>query len=98
MLRWSPCQPQKESAIERLAGPQLFHFWYSWRTPESRTLAGIGVGSMVGVGVSVGVEVGPGVGVSVAVRRQRSESCLHHGLQRGVGGEDGLLGRARGRT
>src|SRR4030067_3567575 len=65
--RWSPSQPQNDSAIPRVAGPQLFHFWYSWRPPLSWTLAGIGVGTSVGVAVRVGMVVGPGVGVVVAV-------------------------------
>ncbi len=75
MSRWSPCQPQKDRAIDSVAGPQLFHFWYSCRTPLSWTLAGNGVGSMVGVGVTVGGCVGPGVAVSVAVG-VRAESVV----------------------
>src|SRR3990170_6457862 len=65
--RWSPCQPQKERPMDRVAGPQLLNFWYSCRTPLSWTLAGMVVGVMVGVGVRVGVAVGPAVGVEVTV-------------------------------
>src|SRR3972149_7020375 len=65
--RWSPCQPQKERPIDKVAGPQLLNFWYSCRTPLSWTLAGMVVGVIVGVGVRVGVAVGPAVGVAVTV-------------------------------
>src|SRR3989337_1701175 len=67
--RWSPGQPQKESAMERLAGPQLLNFWYSWRMPVSKAWAGRGVGVVVAVGEGRGVCVRPGaveVGVGLA--------------------------------
>src|SRR5512143_248171 len=59
--RWSPFQPQKDSAIARFAGPQLFHIWYWCRMPVSAALGGRGVGATVGLGASVGA-----AGASVA--------------------------------
>src|SRR3990170_8307678 len=74
MSYWSPSQPQKESAIESVAGPQLFQPWYSWRKPESWTLPGMGVGERVGVGMGVDVAVGPTGGI-VGVRLGRFVGC-----------------------
>ena len=45
--------------MDRLAGPQLLNFWYSWRMPVSRNWSGMGVGEGVMVGVTVGVAAGP---------------------------------------
>ena len=66
MAYWSPFQPQYESAVESVAGPQLFQPWYSCRKPLSWILPGMGVGESVGIGDGVGISVGltgDGVGV-----------------------------------